>query len=136
MPAGRRPRAASRTGGSPGPKHHDGWRKESARRHARSTREEAPRMTDLTSSNPLETKAADGDVVDAFGEFMATFETFKEANDEKLARLEKRADVLDTEKVDRIQRSLDEQKRAIDQLTLKRARPALGREGRAMPSEH
>ncbi|WP_394890892.1 phage major capsid protein [Mesorhizobium sp. AaZ16] len=93
-------------------------------------------MTDLTSSNPLETKAADGDVVDAFGEFMATFEAFKEANDEKLARLEKRADVLDTEKVDRIQRSLDEQKRAIDQLSLKRARPALGREGRAMPSEH
>jgi HK97 family phage major capsid protein len=95
-------------------------------------------MTDLNSTGPLETKAADADLNDAFGEFMTTFETFKEANDEKLAQLERRVggDVVTTEKVERIQRVLDEQKRALDHLSLKRARPALGREGRAMPSEH
>lgn len=95
-------------------------------------------MTDLQSTGPLETKAADADLNDAFGEFMTTFETFQEANDEKLAQLERRVggDVVTTEKVERIQRTLDEQKRALDHLSLKRARPALGREGRAMPSEH
>jgi HK97 family phage major capsid protein len=95
-------------------------------------------MTDLQSTGPLETKAADADLNDAFGEFMATFETFKEANDEKLAQLERRVggDVVTTEKIERISQALDEQKRALDHLSLKRARPALGREGRAMPSEH
>jgi HK97 family phage major capsid protein len=95
-------------------------------------------MTDLQSTGPLETKAADADLSDAFGEFMTTFETFKEANDEKLAQLERRigGDVVTTEKVERISQALDEQKRALDHLSLKRARPALGREGRAMPSEH
>ena len=48
------------------------------------------------------------------------------------------ADVVTTEKVDRISRALDEHKRAFDQLTLKKARPALSRDGgfQAMPSEH
>ena len=44
--------------------------------------------------------------------------------------------MLTVEKVDRISQALDEQKRAIDELSLKRMRPALGRDGRAMPSEH
>jgi HK97 family phage major capsid protein len=95
-------------------------------------------MTDLNSTGPLETKAADADLNDAFGEFMTSFEAFKEANDEKLAQLERRVggDVVTTEKVERISQALDEQKRALDHLSLKKARPALGREGRAMPSEH
>ncbi|MGF7007409.1 HK97 family phage major capsid protein [Aminobacter sp. BE322] len=47
------------------------------------------------------------------------------------------ADVVTSEKVDRISRALDEQKRALDGLSLKRVRPALSREGgRAAPSEH
>ncbi|MGN6305731.1 MAG: phage major capsid protein [Mesorhizobium sp.] len=88
-----------------------------------------------------ETKAAADDYLDlkdAFGEFMTTFEAFKDSNDEKLAQLESRfgADVLTGEKVERISRALDEQKRALDMLALKRIRPALGREDRAMPSEH
>jgi HK97 family phage major capsid protein len=86
-----------------------------------------------------ETKGADDlDLKDAFGEFMATFEAFKDSNDEKLAQLESRlgSDVVTAEKVDRISRALDQQKRALDNLALKRARPGLGGYGRAMPSEH
>ena len=85
-----------------------------------------------------ETKAGDLDLKDAFGEFMTTFEDFKAANDERLAELETRlgADAVTADKVDRISRALDEQKRAIDGLSLKGVRPALGRESRAMPSEH
>lgn len=79
----------------------------------------------------LETKSAgEFDLSDAFGEFMTTFEAFKDSNDERLADLEKRsADVLVTEKVDRISRALDEQKRVLDNLALKKARPALVRDG-------
>ena len=90
-------------------------------------------------SRAPETKAAGDhlDLADAFGEFMSTFETFKETNDRRLAELERKgADVLTTEKVDRISRALDEQKRAIDGLSLKRIRPALGDGGRVAPSEH
>jgi len=90
---------------------------------------------------PMETKSAPGeylDLKDAFGEFMTTFEAFKETNDEKLAQLEGRmgADTVTSDKVDRISHALDEQKRALDNLTLKKIRPVLGRDGRAMPSEH
>ena len=89
----------------------------------------------------LETKSATGDYLDlkdAFGEFMTTFEAFKETNDEKLAQLETRlgADVVTSEKVERLSHALDEQKRALDTLELKKARPILGRHGGAMPSEH
>jgi HK97 family phage major capsid protein len=57
-----------------------------------------------------------------YDDFRVTFEEFKAANDERLARLEKkRGDVLLEEKVDRINARMDE-------LALKHARPAL--EGR------
>ncbi len=89
----------------------------------------------------LETKSASAehlDLSDAFGEFMTTFEAFKDSNNERLAQLERRGtDVVTTEKVDRISRALDEQKRALDNLSLKKVRPALGREGgRLAYSEH
>ena len=98
-------------------------------------------MNAATRPVPPETKSAPGeylDLKDAFGEFMTTFEAFRQANDEKLAQLETRmgADVLTGEKVERLSHALDEQKRALDNLELKKARPVLGREGRAMPSEH
>jgi HK97 family phage major capsid protein len=78
------------------------------------------------------------DIAEAFGEFMTTFEAFKDANDEKLAQLEKRlgVDVVTSDKVERISRSLDEQKRAIDNLSLKKMRPSLGRDGGFAASEH
>ena len=86
-------------------------------------------MTDTTHAP--ETKG--GDVAEAFGEFMSAFDAFRDANDQRLTEIESRfgEDVVTAEKVDRISRSLDEQKRALDQLTLKRARPALGRDGHA-----
>jgi len=97
-------------------------------------------MTEHDTVRALEAKAAGGhaELADAFDEFMTTFEAFKDANDQRLGELEKRsADGLTVEKVDRISRALDDQKKAIDGLTLKRIRPALDRGGsRAMPSEH
>jgi len=82
-------------------------------------------MTDRTAP---ETKG--GDISEAFGEFMSAFEAFREANDDRIAQIETRfgEDAVTAEKVDRIGRALDEQKRAMDQLVLKKARPALGRD--------
>ena len=45
-----------------------------------------------------------------------------------------RADVVTDEKVDRINAALDEQKRALDELTLAAARPALGGEYKPRPT--
>jgi HK97 family phage major capsid protein len=94
-------------------------------------------MTDTSMPKGLETKSAD-DLNEAFGDFMATFEAFRAANDEKLAELETRlgADVLTSDKVERISSALDEQKRRLDTLTLKQLRPPLGGAGRVAPSEH
>ncbi|MBC2884735.1 phage major capsid protein [Ochrobactrum sp. CM-21-5] len=98
---------------------------------------------------PLETKSveskslvqnlgSDGDVTEAFGEFMTAFTAFREANDERLDKVEKHAgaDVLIREKVDRINRALDEQKQALDQYVLKQARPQLGRGAPVVNIEH
>jgi HK97 family phage major capsid protein len=94
-------------------------------------------MTEQKLARAPETKSTGPELADAFDEFMTTFEAFKDGNDRRLAELEsKGADVLTVEKVDRISKALDEQKRAIDNLSLKRIRPALDRGGRAMPSEH
>ena len=81
---------------------------------------------------PFETKVASpphnlGDHDDV----LEAFEAFKDANDERLAQIEKRfsADVVTAEKVDRISR-------AIDELTLKSRRPALSGERSQEPTEH
>jgi HK97 family phage major capsid protein len=76
----------------------------------------------------LETKSASGgDLAAAFDGFMRAFEDFKDANDERLGQLERRlsADVVTADKVDRIDRALDEHKRVVDELALKSARPHL-----------
>ena len=67
------------------------------------------------------------EVVEAFDDFMQAFESFKQANDERLAQLENRltADVVTTDKVERINAALDEQKRALDRLVLGGRRPQL-----------
>jgi HK97 family phage major capsid protein len=69
----------------------------------------------------------------AFDEFMRTFAQFKDANDQRLSEIEQRlsADVISTERVDRINSALDEQKRVLDELALKSARPALSGEVRS-----
>lgn len=71
-----------------------------------------------TEPTPLE-------VVTAFDEFMAAFESFKQANDTRLEELESRltSDVVTEEKVDRINTALDNQKRMIDRLVIKAGRP-------------
>lgn len=56
---------------------------------------------------------------------MAMFEEFKASNDERLASMGRRADVLLDEKVDRINSALDAQMKRIDDLALKSARPSL-----------
>lgn len=90
------------------------------------------------NQSALETKSSP-EINEAFGEFMSAFEAFKDANDQRLGEIETRlgADVVTTDKVERISRALDEHKRSLDQLTLKNLRPALGGNGqRGAPSEH
>jgi len=57
----------------------------------------------------LETKVA-------FGDMMQAFAAFREANDERLSQIEARmsADVVTSEKVDRINRAVDEAKARLD----------------------
>ncbi len=76
----------------------------------------------------LETKVLAGDPA---SDILQAFTAFKDANDERLAQIEKRmsADVVTVDKVDRINKALDE-------LTLKMKRPQLGGAEKAQPSEH
>jgi predicted phage gp36 major capsid-like protein len=86
----------------------------------------------------LETKAVEHghnhnslEIKQAFEEFLAGFEAFKDANDARLKGLEKRGDVLDVEKVARIDAALTEQKQKLDTLMLEARRPQLAGERRA-----
>lgn len=94
-----------------------------------STAGAAPETKGRQVPEDLETKTADMDVSAAFEEFMETFEDFRDANERRIAEIERRSapDVVTSEKVDRINRAIDEQKRTLDELILKRARPPLGR---------
>ena len=82
-------------------------------------------MTDTT----IETKADTGyGVADAFSEFMRTFEALKDTNDDRLAQIERKmtADVVTDDKLKRLDKALDEQKRNLDELILKARRPERG----------
>ena len=65
---------------------------------------------------------------DAFSEFLSAFEQFKDANDERLTQIERRmtSDVVTADKVERINDAMDEQKRRMDELSLKARRPGRG----------
>jgi len=78
-----------------------------------------------------------GDVAEAFDDFMHAFDEFKQANDERLSQIESRfgVDGVTNDKVERINRALDDQKRMLDMLQRKQARPPLGG-GMIEPSEH
>ena len=78
-----------------------------------------------------EVKAVPETVTAALDEFMEAFEAFKDVNDRRLGEIEQKltADVVTRDKVDRINRAMDEQKRVLDQLALKKARPPLGGRG-------
>jgi HK97 family phage major capsid protein len=75
-------------------------------------------MHDNTS---CETKAGRTDVGQDIDLLMQAFEAFKDTNDDRLAQIERRAsaDVVTSDKLARIERTMDE-------LALKQARPALG----------
>jgi len=82
-----------------------------------------------TYTSDYETKAEPQvsavEMAQAFDEFMRAFEAFKQSNDERLEQIEQRmsADTVTTDKLERINRALDEHKRTVDQLALKAARP-------------
>ncbi|MCF3642631.1 phage major capsid protein [Rhizobium sp. TRM95111] len=92
---------------------------------------------DKTPAAP-EIKAVPETMTAAFDDFMEAFEAFKETNDRRLGEIEQKlsADVVTRDKVDRINRAMDEQKRVIDQIALKKARPALGGGGTIEAAEH
>lgn len=100
-------------------------------------------MTDFNAPAEWENKAArpqSPDAHDAQDGLLYAFEAFKEANDERLDQIERRmaADVVTTDKMDRINRALDEYKSTVDQLVLKASRPQRGGGGPvgAASSEH
>jgi len=64
-------------------------------------------------------------------EMMRAFEAFKDTNDERLHQIEKRgADTITEQKLARIGDALDAQTRRLDEITLKSARPQIGRDGK------
>ena len=85
----------------------------------------------------VETKSA-ADVSGAFDEFHRAFAAFKETNDERLDQIETRmsSDVITEEKLTRIDRALDDNKRRVDNLVVERARPALARSEKAADDEN
>ncbi|MDG3574855.1 phage major capsid protein [Rhizobium sp. YJ-22] len=96
-------------------------------------------MSEATHKNPApEIKAVPDNVNAAFDEFMSAFESFREVNDRRLDEIETKLtdDVVTRERVERINRAMDEQKSLLDQLMVKKARPPLGRGGGIEASEH
>ncbi len=83
---------------------------------------------DIDTDTGLETKAGlPQDAVVTHSDMMRAFEEFKQANDQKIAGVERRgADVLLDEKLARIDRTIEAQARRLDEITLKKARPAFG----------
>jgi HK97 family phage major capsid protein len=85
----------------------------------------------MTDTIAYETKAGEGaapqGIEPLFREFMGAFESFKEANDRRLAELERRggSDPLTEDKLSRLNTVLDSTKATLDRLTLERNRPPL-----------
>lgn len=88
--------------------------------------QETMRVAETT--RPPETKAGSPEIAAAYDGLMGTFEAFKEMNERRLGELERRssADVVTVEAIGRLDAALDEQRRRVDELTLKARRPALG----------
>lgn len=81
---------------------------------------------DIDTQTELETKAGlPQDAVVTHAEMMRAFEEFKEANDQRIADIERRgADVLTDEKLARIDKTIDAQGRRLDEIALKNVRPS------------
>ncbi len=74
-------------------------------------------------------KAVPDTMTAAFDEFMEAFEAFRDTNDRRLSDIERKmgSDVVTRDKLDRIDKALDDNRKIMDDLALKKARPALGR---------
>jgi HK97 family phage major capsid protein len=85
---------------------------------------------DIDTHDRLETKAGlPPDTIVTHADMMHAFEAFKEANDQRLATMERRGgDVLLEEKVSRINDAIESHKRWMDEASLKSARPTFGRD--------
>ena len=86
-------------------------------------------MTNQTMTPAPETKAAPAsDIAAAYEDLMRGFEVYKETNNRRVAEIEQKgaADTVTEDKLERVNRVLDEQQRRIDGLVLKGARPELG----------
>jgi HK97 family phage major capsid protein len=83
-------------------------------------------MTQLQETKAHETKSYGQDA--SQDDVLRLFEVYRETNDQRLAELEMRssADVLLEEKLDRLDRALDDTRRRLDQQHLALRRPALG----------
>ncbi|MEO8650999.1 MAG: phage major capsid protein [Hyphomicrobiaceae bacterium] len=81
----------------------------------------------MTTTFAPETKSS-ADLGFALDDLLRAFETYKEENDRRIAEVETRGavDPLTIDKLDRLDRALDDHKRRIDEMTLKAARPPLG----------
>lgn len=86
-------------------------------------------MTEHTVAPQI--KAVPDTMATAFDDFMEAFEVFRETNDRRLDELDRKmgSDVVTRDKLDRIDRALDDNKKLMDELALKKARPVLGRKG-------
>ncbi|MEZ5853955.1 MAG: phage major capsid protein [Hyphomicrobiaceae bacterium] len=83
----------------------------------------------MQDDTTLETKVADANTRDqVFREYMRAIESYKEANERRLAEIETRgtADVLSNEQLARIDRAISDHKRRLDDIALKSARPQIG----------
>ncbi len=95
-------------------------------------------MTDQTQDPNIEVKMfPTSELGEAFDEFMTAFEAFKETNDQRLCEIEKRmsVDTVTTDKLERIDRALDQHKRTVDDLIHKSQRPQLENAARRGPSQ-
>lgn len=83
----------------------------------------------MLNEKGLEVKSTStADISIAFEDFMRSFEAFKETNDQRLSEIERyvSADVVTVDKLARIDRALDENKRLVESFVHKSARPQLG----------
>ena len=102
-----------------------------AHRHARLSPETTVPEVRAAGVKAPEVKSGEPALADAFDEFRRTFEEFKADNDRRLDEIQRKAsaDVVTVEKVDRLSKAMDEQKRAMDLAALRGRRPPLGADG-------
>ncbi len=95
-------------------------------------------MTIETKMSPQGGAATTAEARAIAAEMAAAFEALKAANDARLAEIERRgaADPLLDAKLARIDRTLDQQRTALERLALEQARPALGEDPRKGDPEH